>query len=182
MEMTLDIHSRQLNLLLAPREITRQLSAVCTVRLALAGPVLVLDGGNCFDARKIATLLRRQTSRLETILERIYVARAFTCYQMVALLAETHLDHKPTLILELLATFQDENVALPERQRLLQQSLLLLRHLSSQAAVLVTVCTLSSQYSGSLMETLTASADQIWRFEAAAAPVLQPGLWSKDST
>jgi hypothetical protein len=47
-----------------------------------------MDGGNRFDAHQIARYIRRQSSQLDAILGRIAIARAFTCYQMAALLAE----------------------------------------------------------------------------------------------
>ena len=88
-------------------------------RLAPAGPLRVLDGGNHFNAYEVARAVRRQTAQLEWALGNIRLARAFTCYQMLALLEETPAASAPTLVLDLLCTFYDENVRLPEARRLL---------------------------------------------------------------
>ena len=59
-------------------------------RLAVHAPLRVLDGGNQFNAREVARLLRSQNAPdVYAALERIRVARAFTCYQMLALLEQT---------------------------------------------------------------------------------------------
>jgi hypothetical protein len=59
-------------------------------RLALRGELRVLDGGNSFNAYTVARNLGRLVggggSALEEALQRIQVARAFTCYQVLTLL------------------------------------------------------------------------------------------------
>jgi hypothetical protein len=136
-------------------------------RLALAGPLLVLDGGNQFNVYPVAHVLRRQTADLTAILRRIRMARAFTCYQMSALLADTHAASSPVMVLDLLSTFYDENVTLAEAQRLLSDGLRHLQRLSRAAPVIV-----SSRPPGMisadrlpLVEQLTAAADQVWQVE-----------------
>jgi len=68
--------------------------------------VHVLDGGNRFNGY---TLARAACGRQE-ILNRITVARAFTCFQMLALLESTPASDGPFVILDLLRTFYDESV------------------------------------------------------------------------
>lgn len=93
-----------------------KLTAVC----ALQGPVRIVDGGNRFDAYQVARHLRRQTTHLEAALNRLTIARAFTCYQMVSLVARTPATAESTLVLDLLATFTDESVTVAESTRLLR--------------------------------------------------------------
>jgi hypothetical protein len=106
-------------------------------RLASQIALRVLDGGNRFNVYVVAQAIRRRTAEVPRALERIRVARAFTCYQMVTLLAGTPELDQPTLVLDLLATFYDENVRLGEAQRLLEECLLHLRRLSGGAPVVV---------------------------------------------
>lgn len=87
--------------------------------LALLGPVTVLDGGNCFPAYRIAQLIRRKSLEVNAISKRITVRRAFTCYQMVNLLESTPASGQPHVILNLLSTFQDDQVKPNEADRLL---------------------------------------------------------------
>ena len=109
-------------------------------RLASKGPVRVLDGGNKFNAFDVARSARRRTHDLFQVLERIRVARAFTCYQMFALLKESPITSFPTVLLNMLTTFYDENVDLKECQRLLDECIIPLRRLSKDGLVLISAC------------------------------------------
>jgi hypothetical protein len=105
--------------------------------LALRGRVLVVDGGNCFDAYTLARTLRGHTHQVEAALKQVWLSRAFTCYQMVAMLAELPVDGTPVIVLDMLSTFLDENVNFNKRLRLLESSLNLLRRISQGAPVAV---------------------------------------------
>ena len=110
-------------------------------QLAANGPLRVLDGGNQFNVYPVARAIRRQTSDLNAALQRIVLSRAFTCYQMVVMLDEAAAAPFPipTLALDLLATFYDENVTLVESQRLLRGCISRLHQLSQQTSVIVSV-------------------------------------------
>jgi hypothetical protein len=108
-------------------------------RLALNGKVRVLDGNNRFNVYPVAQAVRRLTPRLEETLSRVSLARAFTCYQMLTLLEETPAESIPTLVLDLLATFLDENVRLEESRRLLQLAIVQLQRLNQSAPLVVSV-------------------------------------------
>jgi hypothetical protein len=71
------------------------------------------------------------------VLERIRLSRAFTCYQVDVLLEEWQPLPHPTLVFDLLSTFYDENVNLPESQRLLRLVIWRLQQLSKMAPVVV---------------------------------------------
>ncbi len=107
-------------------------------RLACSGPVRVVVGGNRFDAHQLARLVRRQTTRLDETLERIHLARPFTCYQTITLLEQTAGD-MPLVCLDLLATFYDDAVSLPERIRLARTAVGHLRRCRTHVPVLVTL-------------------------------------------
>jgi hypothetical protein len=167
------LYPGQLHLLLAARPTRYELVNALIARLAAGGQLLVLDGGNCFQAHRIARLLRRSTPHLEAALNNIHVARAFTCYQVVTLLAETPASPVPTLVLDLLTTFQDENVHLSERRRLLEISLSHLRRLSSRAPTLISVAQDGTgDLPGDLLHPLEEHVDQIWHFESP--PPVEP--------
>lgn len=94
-------------------------------RLAIRGPLLLLDCGNRANPLPIVRELRRLTNDPVRALGQIQTARAFTCYQAAALLEEAARRPMsyPVLIVDLLATFYDESVTLREGNRLLEQSL-----------------------------------------------------------
>ena len=93
-------------------------------------PVAVVDGTNRFDAYYIAEFARKVTSQRlikrhvtpEQLLQRIYIARAFTCYQMEATITERLPEFLRStgasivLIFGLLDTFYDDQAPLFEVQ------------------------------------------------------------------
>ena len=168
-----DIPSLGIVLIEAPRPLRRDLLAALTMQLALSGPVQVLDGGNCFDGLKLARELRRQRRDYQDCLQRVSVARAFTCYQMAALLAVPPPKPDPILILELLTTFGDENVPLTERQHLLQSCLPRLKSLCRQVPVFISA-DLCQEPFGGVLETW---ADQLWQFEEEISVMIQGRLF-----
>lgn len=161
----LTLQSGRFYLLVAPRRESVRLMNALAARLALTGALYLLDGGNCIDYHAIARAVRRETSQMETILERIQAARAFTCYQLAALLAQTPATTAPLLVLDLLATFCDENAPLQERSRLLDTCLVELRRLAWQAPVLVSADLNTPALPGVLAKMLEAAADYLWRLE-----------------
>jgi len=161
-----------LTLLAAPRTTLSSLLPVLIARLALNGGLRVLDGGNRFNAYQTSRELRRQTENLTQVLERIQIARAFTCYQMTALLFETGSMKTPTLVLDLLVTFGDESVRLAERQRLLRSAMRQLKYLACAAPLAVTLATPSTVES-TLVRQLVETADHTWTIKT---PQIQPPL------
>jgi hypothetical protein len=133
-------------------------------RLALAGPVRVLDAGNQCNVYPIAQRLRRSTPDVNAALRRIQVQRAFTCYQVAALLAETVPAAAPTLVLDFLASFYDEDVRLPEAEALLRTCLPRLRALAELAPVLVSARPplAACAARGVLLDRLRAAAATCW--------------------
>jgi hypothetical protein len=138
-------------------------------RLACRGPLRLLDGGNCFDVYRcnqaIARTLQGKRDQLPAVLERIQLARAFTCYQMVALLDQTLGQPVPTLVLDLLSTFYDEGVPSAESRRLLQSCVVQLQRLNDLAPVAISVRPGSPGNRPELLEVLQSVASQVWSLE-----------------
>ncbi len=165
MDTPLQLSPRQLHLVIAPHRAQRQMMTILTARLALTGRVRLVDAGNCFDGYGLARQLRQQTSDWQQALERVSVARAFTCYQVETLLSESVSDTSPVLVLNLLDTFYDENVKLAERLRLLEVSLGELRRLCRAASVAVSANLPGRDQPGELLEMLAGAAGKVWTYE-----------------
>lgn len=165
MDDPLQLSPRQLHLVIAPHRAQRQMMTILAARLALTGHVRLVDAGNCFDGYGLARQLRGQTLYWQQALERVSVARAFTCYQVETLLSESVADFSPVLVLNLLDTFYDENVRLTERLRLLEVSLAELRRLCRSASVAVSTSLPKRDQPGELLEMLENAARQVWSFE-----------------
>jgi hypothetical protein len=143
-------------------------------RLALYTPLHVLDGGNRFNARQVARLLRQQNAPdLYQALSGIQVRRAFTCYQMTALLEDTPPSSHPCLAIDLLDTFYDESAPLPERRSLAECCMQQLRSLSSLAPTIASVRPPQPSRADptGLLEIVQNAGDLLWLpEEEAAAP------------
>jgi len=181
MNETLQLSAARLHLVLTERGMRRQVMTALTARLVQQGAVRLLDGGNSFDGYGLARSLHQQTPRWQAALKRISVARAFTCYQMATLLAQTNAVPLPTLVLDLLDTFYDENTPLPDRRRLLEQCLAHLQRLCQPAPVAVSVCQPApSPQAEQMVETLIAAVVQangkVWSL-ATIPPKPQPRLF-----
>jgi len=106
---------------------------------ALAGPLLhgetvvAVDGGNRFDPYAIAKAAQALRGNGREALSRIRVSRAFTCYQMEALLARKlpvaleRFDARLALVLGLPETFSDADVPYAEACRVFRNCLSALR-------------------------------------------------------
>lgn len=148
--------------------------------LALRGQVTVIDGGNCFDAYTLARTLRAHTHQIEAALKRVWLSRAFTCYQVLAMLAELPMDGTPVIVLDLLSTFLDESVNLNKRLRLLDSSLNLLRRISQGAPVAIWARTRTSTITSEdqrLLLPLLEIAHDIWELQTPETPTHQLPLF-----
>lgn len=151
LDSSIELRPGHCYLVLAPRPLGRVMMNTFAARLALIGPVKVLDGGNAFDALSIARQVRRGTPDLPGVLGRLQVARAFTCYQMAAMLSLQPASSQPVLAIDLLAMFCDESVSLAERSRLLDEALKDLRRLSAAAPLAVSAVDLPDERSGRVL-------------------------------
>jgi len=155
----------KLLVLAAPRAYLRGSLPMLIARLALNAPLRILDGGNSFGLHAVARALRRHTPAVQQHLERIRIARAFTCYQVITLLAQTPAEPPPTLCLDLLTTFYDENVSPAERRRLLRQALAHLQRLCRCAPVAVSLSAALPDQPDEWVSMLLEHAAQVWEFK-----------------
>ncbi len=172
MDNLLPLTPSHIHLLICPRRAGYQLMNTLAARLALLGPVCVLDGGNGLDVHAIARLARQQHACPEAILQRITIGRAFTCCQMSRLLSQPRPAGMPILVMDLLATFCDENLPLPERLRLLRIGLAALL----PATALLCASPPAPDQPPDLLEMLVSTVDAVWRWEEAV-PLGAPRLF-----
>jgi hypothetical protein len=130
----LDLHAGQWNLCILPGQGYEQLLILCA-RLAEHVPLIILDCNRRYDPSVVVQAAR---GRIE-ITDRIQSQRAFICYEVAKLLQRTPAGNTPVLVLDMLATFYDENVQMNLRRFLLENSILHLQRLGSRTAVAVFV-------------------------------------------
>jgi hypothetical protein len=182
MDQLIPLSSNHLHLLIHPNPGASHLLLDLAASLCQRGALTVLDGGNCFNIYTVAQALRRRGANARLSLGRIQVARAFTCYQMAALICQASAEASteapapeittPLMVLDFLNTFQDENVSLGERKRLLRSCLPALRQRCQMAPILISIRKEVPEF----MEMLIEAADDIWRAEALPQPPIQMTL------
>lgn len=155
------IRTGTLTVALAPHA-ARDTMAALIAELALRGPVTVLDAGNRFMAYRIAQLIRRKSLDVERISTRIFLRRAFTCYQVVSLLEGTHAFSHPHIILDLLQTFHDDQVSVPESRRLLNTCLKEIERLRFVAPIAISLAPTPSNGKPFLADDLCEQADEVF--------------------
>jgi hypothetical protein len=93
----------------------------------LGSSVVFIDGGNTFRLYQIARLTQLHQLDPKQTLERIYLSRAFTAYQMTALILEklketvNRYDAKLVIISDIAGFFLDKNVQEYEARRVYSQ-------------------------------------------------------------
>jgi len=131
----------------------------------LGSSVIFIDGGNTFRLYKIARLAQLHQLNPGKVLERIYISRAFTAYQLTSLildkLEETvkKYDAKLVVISDIAGFFLDKDVAHEEAQRVYSQ---IVSYLSSfarkhQIVVVATYLPYSESQRNILLQEITCS-------------------------
>ena len=134
--------------------------------LALKQRATILDCGNRSNMYAVAKTIRPYTSDPVQVMRNIRLSRAFTCYQVVAILQAVAANppQEPLVVLDLLATFLDEDVELKDAQRLMDHSLSFLTQLSASAPVVISVqpIPLIAHQRATLLELIKNNVDVCW--------------------
>ena len=172
-----EINHNQFVVLAFPRYRVRDIFALMA-DLAQHGTIRVIDGGNLFNVLTLNRAIRRKTNRVEEVLGRTYISRAFTCFQMESMLHSLSDYRCPIFVLDLLYTFYDESVDDEQSRRLLADAIRHLKQASESSPVLVCVFPPAKVNKRPfLMEMLLGAANSVWQSETKPAAPLQPGLW-----
>lgn len=105
--------------------------------LALRSMVQVLDGGNRLQAYPLTRALRARSVQVNTLSQRVLIRRAFTAYQMLALLESVPTAPIPCVILDPLAAFYDETLPIGQARLLAQRCLQQVERLKKAAPVFI---------------------------------------------
>jgi hypothetical protein len=169
----LDLHPNGWTLWIVPRPLRHRL-LIAAAQMAYTRSLSVLDCGRQYDATVVARAARGRAE----IIDRIQVQRAFTCFEAARLIQTHAASLVPVLILDLLATFQDENVPFGMRRHLLEESILSMQALNRGAGLAVSVHPLpDSPEAHWMLDCLRSAASQVLAYEAPAPMATQPGLF-----
>jgi hypothetical protein len=173
MNALLDLHVGHWNLHVLPGQSYEPILLICA-QLAEHIPLVILDCNRRYDP---SIVVRAARGRIE-ITDRIQSQRAFICYEVAKLLQRTPAGKAPVLVLDMLATFYDENVQMNVRRFLLESSILHLQRLSGRTGVAVFVQPPPAQSdSRSLFEHLRSAASKVSTYVNEGADPVQLGLF-----
>ena len=173
MNELIDLRAGHWNLHIWPYRHYEQLLTACAT-LAERGPLLVLDCNRRYNPAVVARAARGRPE----ITDRIHSQRAFICYEVVKLLQRTPTSRIPALVLDMLASFYDENVQLHMRWFLMENAILHLKRLSGGGGLAVFV---QPPPAGSdsfpLFERFQSAASQVLTYQVQAPGLEQLGLF-----
>jgi hypothetical protein len=152
--------------------LTELIAALC-----LRGPLYVVAGCDWLPGYGLTRLIRHKTHEVKQTLNRVRMARAFTCYQLLDLIAGIRPEDEPLLILDFLNTFHNDDIPLPVRFRLLRQCCGHLERLAFRKPVAVLVQKQPIEDYAALYSILAQSADEILRMEPEPERACQPALF-----
>lgn len=132
MAQFLDLQPKRWSLLISAPQI-KLLTGIA--HLAHNAELKVLDCGRKYDSSIVA----RAAKGRKEIIDRVKVQRAFTCHEASNLIRQTPTQKTPIVILDLLSTFQDENVKIHTRKYLLEHLLRHIHRLNQSAGLAVSV-------------------------------------------
>lgn len=163
----------KVNLLYGPKPVFHISHSVAGEQLIKNQRVAVIDGANRFSPHAIATIARRHRIDPGTMLERIVVSRAFTCYQMESAVADrapAFLEqHNCSLLIVFgpLDLFYDEQAPMRDVHRGLRHMLDTLDVLKKQGAAILVTSERTSvpRGRGHLFTSLKTKADASYRLD-----------------
>jgi hypothetical protein len=109
----------------------------------LGSNVVFVDGGNTFQLYHVARLARLHGLDPKQTLERIYISRAFTAYQMTALVLEKlretirRYDAKLVVISDIAGFFLDKDIAETEARRVYSQVIAYLSNFAKENQIML---------------------------------------------
>jgi hypothetical protein len=140
----------------------------------LDSPIVFIDGGNLFDPYLISETARLLKLKPEETLKNIWVSRAFTAYQLTALITEklpeilNQEDAKIVVVSDIAALYCDPDIALFEAKRTFNWVTRFLWNLARERDLLLVANSLPSrgQRKRRLEQYLLARADIVVKAEA----------------
>ncbi|MCX6135885.1 MAG: hypothetical protein NTV54_00090, partial [Ignavibacteriales bacterium] len=148
---------------------------VAAVTVRNGDPLAVIDGANRFDVHTITAHAQRWKIPPQRLLERIFVSRGFTCYQMEAAITErlplflSRQGARTAVILGLLDSFYDEQVKFQVAREMLQRIIAACHAMKADGISLLLACKewdVRPKERNQFLQMLAESADHTYRVAA----------------
>jgi hypothetical protein len=146
-------------------------------QLILRGPLFVISGDEWLPAFELPRIIRALTTQVRPIMNRLYIARASTCYRLLDSLANTAADGEPILVLEFLHTFYDPDIPLRTRLFKLRECCRELKRLSYHRPVIVMTREMDIEDFQKFLPALYSVTDRTLSLEPENERISQPALF-----
>ncbi len=142
--------------------------------MANGNSIAVVDGCNRFDAHALSRFARARKIDPDKFLERIFVSRGFTCYQIEQAITRKlpsflgKIKSNTALIFGVLDTLYDEQASLHEAQQILQRILNAFKKMKSKGVSLLLACSerkVEPPERNQLFVTLKSNVDRVYKFD-----------------
>lgn len=167
--------SRGMTLILT-RDKTRAGITELIATQVLCSALFVLAGSEWLPAFELTRILRKRTLDVRQILNRLYIARASTCYRLFDSLANLPSQGEPILVLDFLHTFYDSDIPLRVRLFKLRECCRQLKRLTLYRPIIVMTQELPIEDYEKFLPALYSVADQTFTLEAELEQIKQPAL------
>lgn len=145
--------------------------------LALNGPLYLVSGSEWVPGYGLARRLRRSVVNVGTVLAQVQMVRAFTCYQLLDLLAAIRPASTPVLALDILHNFYTGDIPLKVRMQTLEKCGQHLQRLGLSRPVVVLVQQANSEDFPRFYAMLTQLADEVYEAQAEGPAASQLRLF-----
>jgi len=163
--------------LLLTQDSARRSRTEMIAKLILRGPLFVLSGDEWLPAFALPRILRGYTTEIKEILERLYTARASTCYRLLDSLAGIASQGEPILVMDFLHTFYDSDMPLRVRLFKLRECCRELRRLAFYRPVIVLTQEREAEEYEKFIPALYSIADTTIILDPDLEPIGQPALF-----
>lgn len=161
MNKSLSLHPGTWTLHVLPANYPKHL-LISAAHFVTHSPLTVLDCGRQYDASIVA----RAAHGRKEIVDQIDIQRAFICSEVARLIRQTPGGTSPILILDLLSTFCDENVARNKRTFLFASTIDHIKRLSRGAGLAVSVQLLPASHEAfPFFQRLCSLASRLVRYQ-----------------
>lgn len=176
-QLTVDTTKKRGLALVITQDQARQSKTELIANLILKGPLFVLSGDEWLPAFELPRIIRRQTTAVKGVMNRLYTARASSCYRLFDSLASIPSKGEPILVMDFLHTFYDADIPLRTRLFRLRECCRELTRLAIHRPVIVMIRAGEGEDYDKFLPALCPIANQILTPGPEFEPIQQPALF-----
>lgn len=176
-QFTVDNTEKRGLALIITQDQARQIKTYLIANLIIKGPLFVVSGDEWLPAFELPRMIRRQTVAVKEVMNRLYTARASSCYRLFDSLSNIPSKGEPILAMDFLHTFYDADIPLRTRLFRLRECCRELARLAIYRPVIVMTRAGEGEDYDKFLPALCPIADQIHTLAPEFESTQQPALF-----